>query len=428
MHQAADGPSPAENRKILDLGASSGLGRGGRVAHPLPGWALMRVSMLALALLPLACQPPPKAAPEELPKEQPAQTAISAVSPFVVRHGDVLTIRGDGFLSSGSNAYAVIGGTEVVEYLSRTNTELRVRVPRAARVGPRIPLRVTYEGGELETTVNVAALSVVAAGYYHNVAVREDGSTAVWGSCLADCAGLPVVTGVVAVAAGWHHDLALKADGTVVAWRSNAQGEYAVPAGLADVVAISAGNEHSLALKSDGSVVGWGANESGQATVPDGLADVVAISAGNGQSLALKSDGSVVGWGAGRPTPPAGMSELVSIAAGGHDLAIRASGSLVVWGDSTYPQAQTPPSGSSDVKAISVGSNHNLALRLDGTVLAWGADYDRQNTVPPGLAQVTAISAGANHNLALKSDGSVVTWPEVSLGTQAPADLLVRQP
>jgi hypothetical protein len=64
--------------------------------------------------------------------------------------------------------------------------------------------------------------------------------------------------GVVAIAAGGYHSMALKADGTVVAWGKNMYHESEVPLGLDGVVAISAGLDHSLALKADGTVVAWG--------------------------------------------------------------------------------------------------------------------------------------------------------------------------
>ena len=62
----------------------------------------------------------------------------------------------------------------------------------------------------------------------------------------------------IRIAAGAYHNLALKNDGTVVAWGENCYGQATVPAGLSGVVAIAAGALHSLALKNDGTVVAWG--------------------------------------------------------------------------------------------------------------------------------------------------------------------------
>jgi hypothetical protein len=54
---------------------------------------------------------------------------------------------------------------------------------------------------------------------------------------------------VTAIAAGQYHSIALKSDGTVVAWGDNSAGQTIVPAGLSGVAAIAGGYSHSLAVK-----------------------------------------------------------------------------------------------------------------------------------------------------------------------------------
>ena len=49
------------------------------------------------------------------------------------------------------------------------------------------------------------------------------------------------LTNVVAIAAGYFHSVALKADGTVVAWGDNGQRQLNMPEGLTNVVSIAAG-------------------------------------------------------------------------------------------------------------------------------------------------------------------------------------------
>ncbi len=128
----------------------------------------------------------------------------------------------------------------------------------------------------------------------------------------------------MAIAAGMYHGLTLKSDGSIVGWGRNNEGQAAPPAG-ADFIAIDAGGgSYGLALKQDGSIVGWGVNVHGQATPPAGN-DFVAIAAGMYHGLALKSDGSIVGWGRnneGQAAPPAG-ADFIAIAAGAyHSLAL----------------------------------------------------------------------------------------------------------
>jgi alpha-tubulin suppressor-like RCC1 family protein len=65
-------------------------------------------------------------------------------------------------------------------------------------------------------------------------------------------------SGVVAIAAGVFHTVALKNDGSVLAWGNNGAGQTSVPvAAQSGVVAIAAGDRHTVALKSDGSVPLW---------------------------------------------------------------------------------------------------------------------------------------------------------------------------
>ena len=80
---------------------------------------------------------------------------------------------------------------------------------------------------------------------------------------------------MTAIAAGGYHSLALKSDGTVVAWGcggGTTTGSAACRRGLSGVTAIAAGVYHSLALKSDGTVVAWGCArrqlDDGQCSVP----------------------------------------------------------------------------------------------------------------------------------------------------------------
>src|SRR5262249_29718576 len=173
----------------------------------------------------------------------------------------------------------------------------------------------------------------MASGKHHNLAVRANGIVVAWGNNLHGQIGdgngapggvaPPVVPGladVMAVAAGEYHSLALKRDGTVWAWGENAHGQLGdgtlilrtrpvQVAALIDVVAIGAGYGFSLAARSDGSVWCWGDNTWGQlgngtttsSALPlaaTGPGNALAVAGGEHHSLALTSSGKVYGWGA----------------------------------------------------------------------------------------------------------------------------------
>jgi hypothetical protein len=145
--------------------------------------------------------------------------------------------------------------------------------------------------------------------------------------------GGQVLSGVTAIAAGGYHSVALKSDGTVLAWGDNSSGQTDVPASLSGVTAIAAGGDnyggHTVALKNDGSVVAWGNNFYGQTTVPVAAqSGVTAIAAGGYHTVALKNDGTVVAWGdnysgqvTGTPTTDYPFSATASpVTLGGHVL------------------------------------------------------------------------------------------------------------
>jgi alpha-tubulin suppressor-like RCC1 family protein len=158
-----------------------------------------------------------------------------------------------------------------------------------------------------QTTVPVAAQSgvtAIAAGVAHSVALKNDGSVVAWGkNFYGQVTGTPtraapysataspvmlggqVLSGVTAIAAGGYHTVALKSDGSVVSWGNNGYGQVAgtpttdspytataspvtlVGQVLSGVTAIAAGTWHTVALRNNnGSVVAWGDNEEGQVT------------------------------------------------------------------------------------------------------------------------------------------------------------------
>lgn len=250
------------------------------------------------------------------------------------------------------------------------------------------------------------------------------------------------------VAAGGYHTVAAKADGTVVTWGRNSFGAlggaesssltrpYPGPAltGLSNVRDVAAGIWHVIALKGDGAVWGWGYNGNGMLgngntinqftpVQASGLTDVIAIAAGDRHSLALKSDGTVWAWG------------------------LNASGQLGR-GAGNYTNSLVPVqvSGLTGVIALSSGGKRSMALKSDGTVWAWGlnanATSDTSATVSPipvqvtGLADIVAIESGGNttggagtesdSSLAMTWDGRVYAWGYNNWGQLCQGDLALK--
>ena len=97
------------------------------------------------------------------------------------------------------------------------------------------------------------------------------------------------------VAAGDFHTVGLKSDGTVVAVGRNDDGQCDVGS-WTDIIQVAAGDYHTVGLKSDGTVVAVGWNDDGQCDVGN-WTDIIQVAAGDCHTVGLKSDGTVVAVG-----------------------------------------------------------------------------------------------------------------------------------
>ena len=171
-------------------------------------------------------------------------------------------------------------------------------------------------GGQTNVPFFLSNVVAIAGGVYHSLALTKSGTLSSWGRWTC----LPAASNVLAIAAGYDYNLALLSNGIAFECGS---GFSRVVGGLSNAVAIAAGGDpsfanHSLALRSNGTVFAWGDNTFGQSTVPAGLSNVIAIAAGRSHSVALKSDGTIISWGAsGQTNLPRSLTDIVAVAAGG---------------------------------------------------------------------------------------------------------------
>ncbi|HKG81189.1 MAG TPA: NF038122 family metalloprotease, partial [Pyrinomonadaceae bacterium] len=282
----------------------------------------------------------------------------------------------------------------------------------------------------------------VGAGSGYSVALKNDGTVWTWGldglgqlgngttngfsrNRPSQVIGL---SGVTAIAAGTFHVLALKSDGTVWAWGSNGRGELGI--GLQDFIA------HPTPVQ-----------------IP-GLSNILSIYAEDGLSYAFKSNGEVWGWGSGfggkmgdgttgsiKPSPtelPLLKDTPTLVSALNATFAIKQDGAVWSFGynaagrlgrgildTAIYPVPTQIP----DVlaRAVSAGETHTIVVEPGGTIKVFGGNESGQlglgsadlsaHPSPvslPGVSGVFATAAGGGASFVLVGDsatgGTIQAW------------------
>ncbi|RZK63280.1 MAG: T9SS type A sorting domain-containing protein [Hymenobacter sp.] len=326
----------------------------------------------------------------------------------------------------------------------------------------------------------------LSAGAYYNLAIRPDGTLWAWGDNAFGQLGLgtantatqrlPAQVGTAttwrSVSAGYYHSVAVRQDGTLWAWGDNTFGELGdgtttaqtapVQLGTAtDWASVSAGYYYTLALKTDGSLWAWGRNTVGQLGLGTttqqntplrvGFATWQSVttsrSAGaSSVSLAIRQDGTLWAWGTGsfgqlgqgnyisqQLTPvQVGTATWQSVAAGNmHALGVRTDGTLWAWGYNTNGQLGT---GNTTIRStptqvdtgtgwssVTAGYNSSAALSSNVVLYLWGSNIDGQLGNGTTIDQLTpqfmrgstiwqAVSMGFFHTAALEANPSGTLW------------------
>jgi uncharacterized repeat protein (TIGR03803 family) len=321
--------------------------------------------------------------------------------------------------------------------------------------------------GTTGTTANSTPLQVgtlntwsaVAAGAYHSLARRQDGTFWAFGDNLYGQIGngsttdatspvqIATMTNCTSFTAGYYFSAAVRADGTLWTWGRNLFGQIGdgtllnrtspIQVGTAtNWQQVRAGADHVLAVRTGGTLWAWGRNLNGQlgqgytrtdaagnVPVQVGVSDGWQIIApGHAANVAMKADGTLWSWGEngsgqlgyrGHLLKPvaAQFGPVADAAAGdGHGAILRQDGTLWTFGNNGNGQlgnglsdsAQRPvpsqPQPGTQWLSIATGGLHTAAVRGDGTLWTWGANGDGQLGDGTTTQRTTPGQVGSDSN------------------------------
>lgn len=226
---------------------------------------------------------------------------------------------------------------------------------------------------------------------------------------------------------GVYHAVGFNAHGSAETERATIDRSYIIPWGRApgalpfassNIIAMTAGDEQFLALHSDGTVSASGGGDRGENIVPAGLSNVVSIAAGSTHSLVSLESGRTAIWGSffqsqKKDIAPEAQIDVAMVGMGmgsQHAAALKYDGTVVPFGG-PYATMFAVPEGATNIVSLAVGAYHTLALRADGRVFSWGGQplFPATN-VPASATGVVAVAAGWGQSVALRADGKVIQW------------------
>ena len=272
----------------------------------------------------------------------------------------------------------------------------------------------------------------VAAGEFHTVAIKSDGTLWAWGlndkGQLGDGTtinkNVPTQVGTdtdwAIINSSWNNNLAIKNDGSLWAWGDNAGGQNGNGnngVGMIDVVPTRVGMDNDwattagavFAIKNNGTLWGWGANSSGRLGTGDMLDHFtpvqigiennwVAVSGAANQTLAVKTDHTLWGWG------------------------LNKNGSLAIGAVNNFVLVPTQTgNNTADWEKVKVGGCcSSKMIKTDGSLWAmgigvWGnlgngTTVDVNNPIQIGTSSDWNIVSTTNSSCAIKDNGSLWTW------------------
>jgi len=216
-------------------------------------------------------------------------TSVNSSVPVLVNTSGVL---------AGRKVTAIAAGADFSLFLCADGTLAACGFNGSGQLGNNsttsstVPVLVDRSG-----VLAVRTVTSIAAGISHSLAMCADGILVSWGNGsngqlgnntisgsmvpgLVDQSGALLTKAVTAIACGTNHNLALCGDGSLAAWGSNSAGQLGNlsasnlstpliinPVGVLAgrfLAAAAGGGSHSLAFGADGILAAWGSNANGQ--------------------------------------------------------------------------------------------------------------------------------------------------------------------
>ena len=232
---------------------------------------------------------------------------------------------------------------------------------------------------------------------------------------------------VKSIAAGYYHSVALKNDGTVVAWGDNSASQTTIPASLAPIqgtadipispvslaATLSATNTVTLTAGANAGIINGmfvtGGTVGPNARVSSVSGATVTLTVNNtaASSATLTFTAGTVTLTSGNPVNASIVSGMLVTAAPGTPT-VNTAGAIITGKAGNTLTLSAPNSsnnnaavitgapltfsvvGAAPVTAIAAGNEHTVVLKEDGAVSAWGRNVETQTTIPAGLATVSA--------------------------------------
>ncbi len=196
------------------------------------------------------------------------------------------------------------------------------------------------------------------------------------------------------IATGYKHTIARKEDGTVLATGSNLSGQCNT-AEWSDIVSVAAGAYHSVGLRADGTVVATGMNTYGQCNVSK-WTNIKAVYAGAYNTVGITKTGEILNTGY-QTWNTLKWHEVAKLSIGDYALCgVMENGQPLV----THNELVT--ADYYDLVYFDAATANSAGLKADGTVVSNGLDVS-------SLANILAIDCTPNGLFALDTDGKVAT-------------------